>query len=535
MADGAWIEFRLVLPDGSAARHRFDGGELLLGSGGASGLPLPDPSLRPVHLRLIRSADGWCAEDFGGGTCLNGRAFEAAVSLACGDTLGAGGCRLEILECSPNGEGEAEPALSPDREMEALKSTLRWYEERLKILSEVQRDLAGPVEMDEVLNLILEMVFKHIGPVQAAVYLRTATHELSRLAAGQLHADVPPLDLPEDLLQEVLPSGALAQVFDAAGPSPSFKGEARLAEGVRSVIVAPLVGPKGPVGVLALSSRQEPQRFSVQDLDLLSTLASAGALRIHSLALAEEAAERKRLQGEIALARRIQLALLPSRFPEVQGYEIHGVNLPHEGVSGDYFMVAPRAVGREVAFWVADVCGKGIAASLLMASLEALSAGPIEEGYEPSEVLARVSKLLFERTPAEKYATAILAILEPDSGVIRFASAGHNPALWIKASGTVEWLHSTGIPLGLLLDRAYAMHRIRLSSGDILALYTDGFTEARNPEGEEFGADRLAGVCDRHRGKGLPEIVREIEGEMEGFVRGVPYDDDRTLVLLRRK
>jgi serine phosphatase RsbU (regulator of sigma subunit) len=532
--DGAWIEFRVTAPDGSSARHRFDGEELLLGSGPGSGLSLNDPTLRPVHLRLLFGPEGWRAEDFGGGARIRGGSLGPRAPLGLGDVLSLGECELEILRLEPERRDKPGPVFEGDEESEALRATLRWYEERLQILNEAQRDLAGPVEMQEVLDLVLEMVFKHLGPIQAAVYLRGAGGGLSRLVAGQLHDDVPPLELPEGLMREVLPSGASAQVFDAAGTQPTFGGEARLAQEARSVVVAPLVGPRGPVGVLALSSGLEPSRFSVQDLDLLATLASAGALRIHSLALAEEAAERKRLEGEIALARRIQIGLLPSSLPELPGYRIHAVNLPYEGVSGDYYMVVPRAAGEEVALWVADVCGKGIAASLLMASLEALSAGPIEEGYEPDEILSRVSKLLYERTQAEKYATALLAILQPETGEVRYASAGHNPALVVQEGGGVEWLHSTGVPLGLLRDRAYSTRRVHLASGDLLALYTDGFSEARNPEDEEFGAHRLAGVCSRFRGEDLQVIVQEIDREMAAFVGGVPYDDDRTLVLLRR-
>ena len=531
---GTGIEFRVTTPGGLADRERFEGDELLVGRAPRCGLTINDPALSPVHLRLKRYPEGWRAEDFGGGVLLGGASLGSSSPLRPGDLLTLGGTRMEILDAGGSTARPLDETASYREDMVALRSTLRWYEERLQILSEVQRDLAGPVEMEEVLGLILEMVFKHLGPVQAAVYLLDPEGAPARLAAKQLHEEVEPLELSPDLLREVLPSGSSAQVFDASGPHPSFEGVARLAPGVRSVVVAPLVGPLGPVGLLALSSILEPLRFSVQDLDLLTSLASAGALRIHSLALAREAAERRRLQEEIALARRIQVALLPSSLPEIPGYEIHGVNLPYEGVSGDYFMVLPRAEGRELALWVADVCGKGIAASLLMASLEALSAGPIERGDPPEEVLAQVSRLLYERTSREKYATAILAVLDPGTGVVRYANAGHNPALLVRGSGVVEWLDSTGVPLGLLTDRGYTARQVRLGRGDLLALYTDGFTEARDPDEEEFGAHRLAQVCLNSRGKPLEHLAEDLRSEMEAFVRGVPYDDDRTLVLLKR-
>jgi serine phosphatase RsbU (regulator of sigma subunit) len=523
-----WIEFRATLPDGSATRERFEGRELLLGRSPLRGVALADPLLAPVHLRFLRGPEGWRAEDLAGGATLNGKPLDG-TPLCPGDLLSLGATRIEVIALGNGGP----PKATSRSDAEALRSTLRWYEERLEILNEVQQDLAGPVREEEVLALVLDMVFKHLGPEQASLFLFERGGGL-RIANRQLREDVEPLELPVGLLGEASSWGPTAKVFAAAEVRGALEG-ASLAPGVRSVVVSPLVGPGGPTGLLALGSRSEPGRFSGQDLDLLASLASAAALRLHSLALAEEAAERQRLREEIALARRIQVALLPSSFPEVPGYETYGVNLPHEGVSGDYFMLLPRAGGGELVLWVADVCGKGIGASLLMASLEALAAAPIEEGHEPREVLSRVSKLLYERTPAEKYATATLAVLCPGTGVVRYASAGHNPALLVRAEGRVEWLGSTGLPIGLLVDRRYRQREFSLAGGDLLALYTDGITELRDPEGEEFGTERLAGVLRASRERPLPEVVAELERAMAAFARGVPYDDDRTLVLLRRR
>src|SRR4029077_11999702 len=141
---------------------------------------------------------------------------------------------------------------------------------------------------------------------------------------------------------------------------------------------------------------------------------------------------------------------------ELAGYELHGGNTPSRGVSGEYFAVAPRrrrstAGGdggrRECIRMVADVSGKGMAASLLTASLQAFSAGPIEDGLPPDEICAKLSRLLYRRTPPEKYATAVVAALALDSGVLRYANAGHNPPLVVRAGGAVEELAATGVPI----------------------------------------------------------------------------------------
>ncbi|NHZ73195.1 MAG: SpoIIE family protein phosphatase, partial [Nitrospirae bacterium] len=247
------------------------------------------------------------------------------------------------------------------------------------------------------------------------------------------------------------------------------------------------------------------------------------------------AAERRRLEEELKLARQIQVALLPSQLPEVEGYEIWGGNVPSRGVSGDYFKIEERLEGSELVFVIADVSGKGIAASLLTASLEALAAGPIEVGQDPAEICTKVGRRLYQRTPPAKYATMILAILDPETGKLRYTNGGHNPALVIRTSGEHEQLKPTGMPVGLMPEAQYTQDSVELGPGDLLILYTDGITEAANPEDDEYGIERLAEICKQNREATLDDLAAAIEQNLDDFVQGVPYADDRTFVLTRRR
>ncbi|HEY2292245.1 MAG TPA: PP2C family protein-serine/threonine phosphatase [Thermoanaerobaculia bacterium] len=183
---------------------------------------------------------------------------------------------------------------------------------------------------------------------------------------------------------------------------------------------------------------------------------------------------------------------------------------------------------------IADVAGKGMAASLLTVSLQALSTGPIEDGLPPDEICARLSRLLYRRTPPEKYATAFLGILEPVTGRLRYTNAGHNPPLVLRASGCAEELGSTGVPLGLLPQASYRAGETALAPGEILVLYTDGLVEAEDPEGNEYGLDRLKEACLRGKGETCGGLALVLGRDLEDFARGVPFADDRTLVLARR-
>ena len=164
----------------------------------------------------------------------------------------------------------------------------------------------------------------------------------------------------------------------------------------------------------------------------------------------------------------------------------------------------------------------------------ALAAGPIEQGRPPDEVCSAVSRLLFARTPPGKYATAFLAVADTQSGEVVYANAGHNPGLVVRANGSSEWLGSTGLPIGMLPGGQWTSERVRLEPADLLVLYTDGITEAEDPSEQEYGAARLEKAVVRERQLTLPELAIALEADLQAFARGVPFADDRTLVMLRR-
>ncbi len=156
----------------------------------------------------------------------------------------------------------------------------------------------------------------------------------------------------------------------------------------------------------------------------------------------------------------------------------------------------------------------------------------------PGEIAPLVSNLLYRRTPLAKYATAMLVSVDVAGAVtgrLGFTNAGHNPALLVRADGTVERLGATGPPIGLLADARFTQQERTLAPGDLLALYTDGIVEACDPDDEEFGIERLQAFVVAQRNAPLEALAEGLDQELERFVRGVPYADDRTLVLLRRE
>ncbi len=538
-------------PDGKPFDLSVADSPLIIGRSSRAGLAVADLRLSREHAQLSLRGEDWVVEDLGShnGTFVNGQRVAAAVTLRPGAVLALGDSSIRVL--SPGTQGavglkedsgrtlfrpaaellEERRATAPGGEGEAL----RRYAERLRLLNEVHQALSRPITLDELLELIMDRAFVHLRPEEGAIHLRRGDGELACVASRSTRGPGQAPFYSSHLVREVADKGMAALVLDIASDGRFAGAASILAAGLQSLVAAPLLDPQGSLGMIALGSRAAVRCFGEEDMELLVSLASAAALRIRNVALAEEAAERRRLAHEIALARRIQEGLLPKSLPELPGWELHALNRPSRHVSGDLFTTLVGEDNEVLAFMVADVAGKGVAASLLTASLEALCAGPLEAGMPPDEVFTRVSSRLYRRTPPEKYATAFLGTLECQSGRLHYANAGHLPVLVLHGDGAARWLAATGIPLGLMEGSVYPHAEARLDPGELLVLFTDGFTEAEDPGGEEFGQERLREVCTAHRDEPLPELASALEAELASFTGDVPLSDDRTLLLLRRR
>ena len=200
----------------------------------------------------------------------------------------------------------------------------------------------------------------------------------------------------------------------------------------------------------------------------------------------------------------------------------------------DLYQAVLRRDGRECVVLLSDVAGKGMAASLLTASLEALATGPIEVGHPPEGICSRLSRRLYARTSPEKYATAFVAVLHTDTGRVCWTNAGHNPALLLRSSGEHEVLGATGLPLGLLPDGDYAREERTLGPGDVMVIYTDGVTEAFDPQEREYGEERLQAWLLNHSDVLPPDLIEGVREDVLAFCGTARPRDDMTLMVLAR-
>ena len=304
-------------------------------------------------------------------------------------------------------------------------------------------------------------------------------------------------------------------------------------------LVVPLVSQGELIGILNLGPRLSQQEYSADDRKLLSDLATqtAPAVRVAQLVRQQqqEAQERERIEQELKVARLIQQTLLPKTLPELPGYDVAAYYQPAREVGGDFYDFLDLEDGR-MGFVVGDVTDKGVPAAIVMATTRTMLRAAAQRLFSPGEVLKRVNDVLVTDIPPNMFVTCLYAILDPESGRIIYANAGHDLPYRRRAGRNegAEELRATGMPLGLLPGMGYEEKDIVLEKGESVLFYSDGLVEAHDPRGDMFGFPRLQGLVGAHRSGGS-SLVGFLLSELARFTgEGWEQEDDITLVTLER-
>ena len=250
-------------------------------------------------------------------------------------------------------------------------------------------------------------------------------------------------------------------------------------------------------------------------------------------AYAEKLETERRAAQELEIAKQVQMRLFPQRHSAIAGLDYAGVCVQAHSVGGDYYDFLDLGQGR-IAFVLADIAGKGIAAALLMANLQANMRSQIVSAIDkPDRFLASVNRLLFENTAVSSYATLFFAAYDNTTCRVRYANCGHLPGLILRADGSIERLDATSTVIGLFEEWSCSIQESCLGPGDTLALYSDGVTESPNSAGEEFGDERLRDSLRRHNAMGACAMAQAVVEDVAHFSAGEQFDDI-TLIIAKR-
>ena len=542
----------VVSPDGARRFVRITQTPFMIGRGAETGnhLQLSDRRISRNCAAVVIEANRFYVEDRGQrrGLFVNGEKVESR-ELQDGDTITFGlddSYEIFFRSATSSDENSLPQLLTRIEHITSSEPTGGGLF-KLKRLLEATSLLHSQLPLDVVLGHMLDHAVSVTDADRGLLLETDAAGALKvKLARRSGGLRLPPESLTpsQTAIQLALKQQSPVITEDLAQADMDLQAaQSIVAQRLRAVVVIPLYAmsraktdesmvniKRGDfLGVLYLDSRR-PAAFSKLDRQILDALAADAASILDNARLVEKERERQRMEQEINIARDIQQALLPRDFREYPHLAVNGFNLPCLSVGGDYFDVFPLSDGR-TAFLIADVSGKGLGAALLTTMLQGALSG-MTLGTDPARVFNHVNRFLCGHSEVGRYATMFFGALDED-GHLEFINAGH-PSPFLIRRGTAEEAFTEGsYPVGLVPEAEYTAVCLKLEPGDTLVLFSDGVTEAMDPDDQLFGVPRLKQVLTGLTECPLEQIQKSVLEAVENFTRGAHQADDLTLLIVR--
>jgi len=401
--------------------------------------------------------------------------------------------------------------------------------EAIKAVEAFTSTLREEIDLDQLRGRFLTVIEQTMQPYSVSLWVRTTMHQQEQ--PGSTERSEFTVAGNDPIIVYALSHPGAMEVDRLQLDSPVL--QQLKTDAVE--IALPLVSQGELIGLLVLGPRLKRQEYAREDRTLLNNLATqvAPALRVAQMVYEqqEQVREHERIEQELRTAQAIQHAFLPKDVPALPGWQLMPYYQPAREVGGDFYDIFVFADGR-LGLVIGDVSGKGVPAALVMATVHTMLRTAVQGMLAPGEVLARVNDLLATEIPAGMFVTCFYALLDPGSGRLRYANAGHEPP-YRQHGGSVTELWATGMPLGLMPGSCYEEQEATLAPGESLLFYSDGLVEAHSPSREMFGFPRLQKLLEVH--PDAPSLIGFLLGELQRFTgEGWEQEDDVTLLLLQR-
>jgi serine phosphatase RsbU (regulator of sigma subunit)/pSer/pThr/pTyr-binding forkhead associated (FHA) protein len=543
----------------------LEGAAVILGRHPACDIVLESASVSRQHARILNVEGQFFVEDLHSrnGTFLNDMPVTQRQMLKENDELGI--CDLSFVFHQERPEKDelptirledsAEKALMVDDDespsdrssllskMNLPSGSAGWRlevnsEAKLKALVEIGRHLGQALGLVEVLPKLLDSLFAiFIQADRGFIVLKDPKtgRLVPKAVKHRRREDAQTVRISRTIVHNVMESKDALLSADAASDQRFDMSESIVDYHIRSMMCAPLVNQNGEsMGVIQLDTLDPSNRFRKDDLDVLVSVAVQAAFAVENAQLHEAAMQDQALRRELAMAHEVQRGFLPLAAPRIPEYDFFEFYESANQLGGDYYDYIDLPHGR-LAIVVADVSGKGISASLLMAKLSAEARYCLASEPTPAQAVARLNRALCLDVWDDRFVTMVLAILEPARHEVTILNAGHLPPLLRRESGVVEALGEaeTGLPLGVDRDVEYSPLVISLMPGESLVLYTDGITEAMNVRDDLYGRQRLLTLLSSDV-KHIKLLGRSILDDVKRFVGARPQSDDMCLTCFGR-
>jgi len=300
----------------------------------------------------------------------------------------------------------------------------------------------------------------------------------------------------------------------------------------RAQLIMPIKDADHLLGFLALTAKATGYRYNAEDITMLGVISNQLVTVLTNTRLYADSLEKQRLHEEIAMARQIQIDLLPKSPPQSEAYAIGARSIPSLTIGGDFYDFIPKTNGH-FGLVVADASGKGMPAALLVAQIQAMLRSEVGSHEEIARILGNINQYVSELTSAEKFATLFYGEYDPGSGRLRYANAGHNYPILVRSDGTTLTLSRGGILIGAFGGAVYEEDSVYLKDNDVLFAYTDGLSEAMNEDDEEYGEERILDFVVKQRHLNPDELIDGILADLKNFDTTDPPRDDTTLIAMK--
>jgi len=437
--------------------------------------------------------------------------------------------------------GKKQPAGSEKLVLDALREQnahLMRSVQQLALLNELAQAVGLSESSQDIIQAIVTRAKRALGAEQVMIYflepageedvMKTKARNPTAHFHHKIHFD--------DALRWTMEGLRAPFMTNDPHHEPRLRGVA-LDPDLRSLLCVPLLVRGRLTGLVAACNKPGEAEFTDEDRRLLTILANQSAQVLETARLREEEAHLQRIHRDLMIAREIQMHLLPSTTPCIDGYDIAGCSIPAELIGGDYFDYIQLGDGR-LGLCLGDVSGKGLPASLLMANLQATLRGQAHLHDSASECLRWANRLLFHSTGPERFATLFFGILDPRSHELHYCNAGHERPLLMICTSEGECgleLSGSGLVLGVMEDFPYQEHRVVLEPGCLLLLFSDGLIDAVDQDDRAFGADGVTQSLEGLEEASAEQIMARLIAAVKDHAGGVPAFDDLTIMAIRRR
>jgi serine phosphatase RsbU (regulator of sigma subunit) len=553
----------VVLHDGEATPFDLSQDDTTLGRHPSCGIQLHSNMVSRKHAHVVREGSDYFVEDLGSGngTFVNGQRIQERTKLGHDDRIKLGPVLLrfeapkapkaktpatdavtEAFTLQVTGDDESDGSSTIIGTRETVTGGFGMLdvqpEAKLKAVLEISRSLAGTVDLDKILPKILDTLFDVFPHADRGCILLKAGEAGGMIPAVQKHrreSEDSTVKLSKTILSKVLDDRAGILSADAANDSRFEASESISSLTIRSMMCVPMLDLDGnPIGVINIDTQNPLNQFKEDDLDLLLAVASQAALSYASAQLMVSHMQKIEQDNEMEIARNVQRALLPTTFPDVDGYEFYASYDSAKAVGGDYYdaFLLPN---QKICLSFGDVAGKGVPGALIMSRMSSVVQSTMQHVHEVGEAITAINSHMCANAVEGRFVTYVLVILDLKTHELSLVNAGHMSPLIRKADGSVDEFdeETIGLPVGVMDEYPFEVVTRTIAPGETVVIVTDGVDEAMNPDGELYTKERVVKFVSAGTPK-ADELGKALLADVRKHANGRPQNDDITIMTFGR-